>query len=225
MKNKTEHGAPNKESNVNDRFNHLVYEVLGSNPPKIAKLLEKDIATIRNITGGPGRKKTYRDSSPSFLVFYKLKNAFPNISVDWLTTGEGTPLIDDSLKPKDKPKQQKDKDHFVNENLKMVRVERKLSQREFAEMLGVSEAKINGIENNKASATFEILRRVRKNFGISYDMMIDGFDATLRREVLSEEAQDAEKLKTIIAAQERELAQKDSLIETLQKTVNKFIGD
>jgi transcriptional regulator with XRE-family HTH domain len=224
MKSKADKEAPGKDASVNDRFNHLVYEVLKSNPPQIAKLLEKDIATIRNITGGPDRKKSYRDSKPSYTVFYKLKNAYPNVSLDWITTGEGSPLIDDSLKPTEKPKQQKDKDHFVNENLKQVRNERHLSQREFAEILNVPETKINGIENNKSSCTFEILRRLRKDFGISYEKMIDGFDAVLRKEAISGEETDLAKLRAIIIDLEKDLQKKDALISTLQNTVNKLLG-
>lgn len=59
-------------------------------------------------------------------------------------------------------------------NIKIARTSLNLTQKQFAEKIGVSRSTINHWENNEALPNLYMLRKMKEVFGISYEEIIDG---------------------------------------------------
>lgn len=62
----------------------------------------------------------------------------------------------------------------VAQTLRELRVERHMTQREFASLLGVSEKTISNYEIAKRSPSIEFLIRVSKTFNVTLDYLTRG---------------------------------------------------
>ena len=66
------------------------------------------------------------------------------------------------------------KDIDVGYNIKLIRKSLNLTQKEFAEKLGLTRSYIQHWECNDSKPNFECLRKMKEVFNISYDEIIDG---------------------------------------------------
>lgn len=76
----------------NERFNLLVENLAKGNKAAFAKALGVRASTISDIVGG-------RMNKPSFDILVKLVNAYPEVNLLWLLTGDGVMTIGDSDEP------------------------------------------------------------------------------------------------------------------------------
>lgn len=73
---------------VNERVNFLISSVTGGNKAAFAKSIGVGAGVIQDIIGG-------RLNKPSFDVLNKIVNAYPDLNIEWLVTGEGAPFKPD----------------------------------------------------------------------------------------------------------------------------------
>lgn len=62
----------------------------------------------------------------------------------------------------------------ICERFRKVRTDNRITQKEFAEILQVSESTIKQVERGASAPTYDVLRLLKRKFGVSYDFMIDG---------------------------------------------------
>lgn len=66
------------------------------------------------------------------------------------------------------------KEQNFGKNIKIARTSLNLTQKQFAEKIGVSRSTINHWENNEALPNLYMLKKMKEVFGISYEEIIDG---------------------------------------------------
>ena len=66
-------------------------------------------------------------------------------------------------------------------NIRRLRIERGLSQRQLAEIAGITQQTVNNYEMNRARPGYEILIRLAGYFGVSLDYLILGDDTADHR--------------------------------------------
>jgi transcriptional regulator with XRE-family HTH domain len=62
----------------------------------------------------------------------------------------------------------------ICDRIKLLRLESKLTQREFAEKIGATESYIKQVETRTFTPNIYFLKQIRKVTGVSYDWLIDG---------------------------------------------------
>lgn len=78
----------------------------------------------------------------------------------------------------------------LGSRLKKLRLEKGISQRELAVLVGCSHQAIADCENNRNNGRFEILKKLCSIFNVSADYFInDGFPSNYPEEITSEEVQ------------------------------------
>jgi transcriptional regulator with XRE-family HTH domain len=68
----------------------------------------------------------------------------------------------------------------INNRFREVRIERDLTQEEFAEMLGENYGTIRALESGRQNPTTDQIRKLHKRFNKSYDWIIDGIERIKR---------------------------------------------
>jgi transcriptional regulator with XRE-family HTH domain len=68
------------------------------------------------------------------------------------------------------------KKNDISLRIKQLRTEKKLSQEAFGDLLGVSKAAISQLEVGTTALSMDLLYKIVKQFGITYDYLIDGID-------------------------------------------------
>lgn len=59
------------------------------------------------------------------------------------------------------------------ENIKLLRIEQRLTQEELAQKIGVSRSTVSAWENGNTEADFKTLARLRDLFGVTYEELLD----------------------------------------------------
>lgn len=67
-----------------------------------------------------------------------------------------------------------EKDKAIAERLKEIRREARMTQKEMAVVVGLTSGSVGALENAYYTPNFDVLRRIHKTFGVSYDYIIDG---------------------------------------------------
>lgn len=62
----------------------------------------------------------------------------------------------------------------ICKRFKKVRKDAGLTQPKYAKILGISRSAVNAIENQRYLPSIQMLQTIHKEFGISYDWLIDG---------------------------------------------------
>jgi transcriptional regulator with XRE-family HTH domain len=62
----------------------------------------------------------------------------------------------------------------IHERIKKIRTNNKLSQKEFAEKIGIGQSSISELEKGNAKPSVETLESISKNFKISIDYIVHG---------------------------------------------------
>jgi transcriptional regulator with XRE-family HTH domain len=68
----------------------------------------------------------------------------------------------------------------MNERIKRLRRENKLSQVKFAEMMGITQSVVSLIESGHTNVSVDILKKISKQFDVSIDWLIYGKDKYVR---------------------------------------------
>jgi transcriptional regulator with XRE-family HTH domain len=58
--------------------------------------------------------------------------------------------------------------------LREIRLDARMTQREMAELIGLSPAAVGAMENSLYTPNFDVLRAIKHRLNISYDYIIDG---------------------------------------------------
>ena len=61
----------------------------------------------------------------------------------------------------------------LQEKIKSIRLNANMTQSEFAKTLGISQGKVSELEKGTNKPSFDTLKSLKINFGISIDMLID----------------------------------------------------
>jgi len=61
----------------------------------------------------------------------------------------------------------------LQEKIKSIRLNANMTQSEFAKSLGISQGKVSELEKGTNKPSFDTLKSLKINFGISIDMLID----------------------------------------------------
>ena len=61
----------------------------------------------------------------------------------------------------------------LREKIKSIRLNANMTQSEFAKTLGISQGKVSELEKGTNKPSFDTLKSLKINFGISIDMLID----------------------------------------------------
>ncbi len=69
---------------------------------------------------------------------------------------------------------------LMNERIKKLRKDNKLSQVKFADMLGITQSVVSLIESGHSNVSVEILKRLSENFGVSVDWLVYGKEKYVR---------------------------------------------
>ena len=77
------------------------------------------------------------------------------------------------------------KTNSIHKRFKDARVQSRLTQEEFAAVVGMSPKAISAIENGLYTPNFKVISIMKKKLGVSYDYLIDG-ELTNTRQLLSE---------------------------------------
>ena len=65
--------------------------------------------------------------------------------------------------------------HFdINDRMKLIRLTKKMTQKQFAESLGLTIPYIKAIESYKYTPSITVLKLLHTKFSLSYDWLIDG---------------------------------------------------
>ncbi len=59
------------------------------------------------------------------------------------------------------------------ENIRLLRIEHRLTQDELAQKIGVSRSTVSAWENGKTEADFKTLARLRDLFDVTYEELLD----------------------------------------------------
>lgn len=62
----------------------------------------------------------------------------------------------------------------ICDRFKLVRLEEKLTQEDFAKAIGLTESYIKALENRNSSPNIFSIQQLHKHFGRNYDWIIDG---------------------------------------------------
>lgn len=62
----------------------------------------------------------------------------------------------------------------ISTRLREIRLDHRLTQREFGSMVGLTAAAIGAIEKGLYTPNFSVLRIIHQRMGVSYDYIIDG---------------------------------------------------
>jgi len=71
----------------------------------------------------------------------------------------------------------------INNRIKELRINTKLSQDSFAKSIGTNRPNYSQIEMGKQKPTLEILSKIHKVYGVPYESLIDGFIGKIGTEV------------------------------------------
>lgn len=124
------------------------------------------------------------------------RNILRNQLLDWAkavgvsTDMENGPLaefnvvvLDDGLS---RPNKGERIERDINERLKLLRKDRKLTLREMAEITGISYSHYARVEHNRGNLSITQLRSIAKQLKVSYDYLIDGAELHETTESLRE---------------------------------------
>lgn len=62
----------------------------------------------------------------------------------------------------------------INDRFRQVRQNHRMTQKEMAELVGLSAAAVGAIEQNFYTPNFDVMRAVKRKLNVSYDYLIDG---------------------------------------------------
>lgn len=102
----------------------------------------------------------------------------------------------------------------INGRFRQVRLDKRLTQDEFAKEIDMTRMGVNAIEIGRYEPRLEILRLIHKRFGVSYSWLIDGDSKDMDIEKMNKEI---ESLKKVIADQKE-------LIDTQKKLIKAMGG-
>ncbi len=97
----------------------------------------------------------------------------------------------------------------LNGRFRYVRLEKKLTQEEYGNEIGLTRMGVNAIEIGRYSPTLETIMKIRHRFNVGYSWLLDG----------SNKDQDAEKLSREIENLKKALADREELINTQKKLI------
>lgn len=82
----------------------------------------------------------------------------------------------------------------IGERLQFTRTKNSLSQKEFAQILGVSQGALSGMEKNTRGIPMEaiinLIKYSKSNNSVSCEWILTGYDSTNNKDRLSEDEQD-----------------------------------
>lgn len=97
---------------------------------------------------------------------------------EWLVSGKG--------EISDRPRVDKE---GIADRIKMVRMERGLSQRKFAEIIGIAQPQLATMEKKKGALSKEWVRKIAEKFDVNYSWLltgVEGEDVEYELRVISE---------------------------------------
>lgn len=62
----------------------------------------------------------------------------------------------------------------IGKRLKDIRLDARLTQKEMAELVGLTPGSIGAMENGLYTPNYDVLRAIHAKLGVSYDFIIDG---------------------------------------------------
>lgn len=94
------------------------------------------------------------------------------------------------------------KTELIGKRLKEIRLDARLTQREMAELVGLTSGSIGALENGLYTPNFDVLRAINKHLGASYDFIIDGVQSPQNNVQIKKENEmlkaELERLKKVI---------------------------
>lgn len=100
-------------------------------------------------------------------------------------------MPDDRSRLKSSTMTQKKKYNDITKRFKQIRKDNNLTQKEMAEIIGLSAPAVSAIEQGLYTPNFDVMRIIKKKFKIDYEYLIDGED----REEIKNLRQENAKLK------------------------------
>ncbi len=105
----------------------------------------------------------------------------------------------------------------INQRIKELRLEHKLTQREFSEKIGITRAALGQMETFVANPTLELVIKIVKEFGVTYDFLIDNGESLPK-----DTSEDL--LQKEVAFLKKEMMLKDEIID-YQKQLIKLLSN
>ncbi len=105
----------------------------------------------------------------------------------------------------------------INQKIKELRLQKKLTQKEFAEKVGLTRAALGQMETFVANPTLELVIRIVKEFGVTYNFLIDADSSP------TEDSSEVV-LQKEIAFLKKEIALKDEILD-YQKQLIKLLSN
>ena len=75
----------------------------------------------------------------------------------------------------------------IGSRIREIRHHAKLTQKELAEIIGMTAAGVGALENGLYTPNYNVIRTLHERFGVTYDYIIDGVALTNNHKELAEE--------------------------------------
>lgn len=75
----------------------------------------------------------------------------------------------------------------IGSRIRDIRHNAKLTQKELAEIIGMTAAGVGALENGLYTPNYNVIRVLHERFGVTYDYIIDGVNLTNNNRELAEE--------------------------------------